>query len=182
MIEFIQFGPHKLEKNKQPEIEEALSYCNSLESSYSWLNMIYNNQNHFFNPSYSYDILKFLEEIVMIADSPTDKLIVMGSIHEDTGHQSGLVLYQKTKKESVNTFLSDSYIRFTIKLQSHKKLSVLNETEVFHFLVDVPKVLWVPGNVKKGNILLFNIPPMFDDQTAHMYYPKLENNFKIIRM
>lgn len=182
MLEFIQFGEHKLNKNKQPEITNALLNCASEESYYCWLNMIYNNATHFYNPSYSYDTWQFLKEISMIANSPTDKLIVMGGQHEDTGHQSGLILYQNNKKEPINTFVSDSYIRFTIKLKTHKRLFVLNETQVFHFLIDVPQITWIPGNEKKGNILLYNIPHTFDKQTVQMYYPKVIPGLKIKQM
>jgi hypothetical protein len=183
MIEFIQFGEHKLEKNKQPEIKEALLNCNLDESYYCWLNMIYNNSQHFFNSAYSYDTWQFLKEISMIANSPTDKLIVLGGIHQDSGHQSEFIVYQnQNQKKYTNTFVSDSYIRFNIKLEKHKRLHVLNESQIFHFLVDVPQLLWIPGNEKKGNILLYNIPTNFDDQTSKMYFPKVNSTFKIKRM
>lgn len=184
MIEFVDFGEHKIKNNKQSEIKEALLHCASENSYYCWLNMIYNNSNHFYNQSYSYDTWQFLKEIAMISASPTDKLIVMGGIHEDTGHQSGFILQQvNTMSNPVNTFVSDSYIRFTIKLKAHKRMFVLNETQVFHFLVDVPKVLWAPQNEKKSIILLYNIPKNFDENYAKMFYPKIVNNkFKIKRM
>jgi len=181
MIEFVEFGEHKMNKNKQPEIIEALLKCTSEESYYCWLNMIYNNEHHFYNNSYAYDTWQFLREVSQIANSPNDKLIVMGGIHSDTGHTSGLVLHQiNNKSQPYGAFVSDSYIRFSIKLKSPRKLSVLNESQIFHFLTNVPSVLWTPH--KSGNILLYNIPQNFDYQNAEMYYPIVSTGFKIKRM
>ena len=179
MIVFEDFGEHKLAKNKQENIRDALVNCTNVESFFCWLNMIYNNQSHFYNPSYSYDTHVFLKEIAMICASPTDKLVVLGGVHSCTGHQSGLVLYQKTKNKNmgaINTFVSDTYIRFTIKLQRQKRLFVLNETQVFHFLVDVPNVIWIPGNEKKGYILLYS-PNI---QVFERYYPKVGKGLKFL--
>lgn len=133
MIHFEDFGEHKLDDIKQSKIYDALIGCMNEGSFFCILNMIYNNSDHFFNPSYSYDTWQFLTEIAVIAASPIDTLTILGGVHSCSGHQSAL--FPK------NTLVSDYYIRFTIKLHKFKRLHVLNESQVFHFLVDVPEIL-----------------------------------------
>lgn len=174
MIEFVNFGEHKMDKDHQNAIKDGLLNCLNDASHYFWLNMIYNNVQHFSNSSYSYNTYQFLQDISMIANNKIDKITVMGGIHSDTGHTSGLVLYQVNQNTpSYGAFVSDSYIRFTIKLKSPQQLSVLNENQIFHFLIDVPTVLWTKE--KYGNIIIHNIPYNFNEIIASTYYPHVTN-------
>lgn len=175
MIQYDKFLGHTLDENKHEEISEALKNCTSGDSYYYFLNMIYNNFYHFNNNSYAYDTQQFLTEISNIANSRNDTLKVMGGIHSDDGHSSSLII---NENNSVNQFVSDTYIRFTIKLKSPKRLFVLNESQVFHFLVNVPKINWIPGNKKKETLLIQNIPQNFDKRNAEMYYPNVGPNIK----
>jgi hypothetical protein len=170
MIEFIEFGNHKMEKRKEELIKDSLINCFKDDSRYYWLNMIYNNSQHFSNSSYASNTWQFLKELSMIANSINDKVIIMGGIHKDTGHTSGLILHQPHRNSiSHGAFVTDSYIRFIIKLKSPRKLSMLNDTQVFHFLVELPEVLWTPS--KNGTLLVYNIPYDFSEEIATGYYP-----------
>jgi hypothetical protein len=175
MIEFVEFGEHKLDAELRPNVKDSLQNCLNEESVYYWLNTIYNNVNHFYNNAYNYDTYLFLKEISQIANSPQDKLVVMGGIHADTGHTSGLILHQITKTaQPFGSFVSDSYVRFRIKYKSPRRQFVLNEYQIFHFLVDVPTVSWLSQN--KGTIFVHNIPHQFDDEYASQFFPKVHSN------
>jgi hypothetical protein len=175
MIQYDNFLGHTLDKDRQEEISEALKNCTSGDSYYYFLNIIYNNFNHFNNNSYAYDTQHFLTEISNTANSINDTLIVMGGIHSDDGHSSSLII---NENKSVNQFVSDTYIRFTIKLKNQKKLFVLNESQIFHFLVNVPQINWISGNNKKETLFIQNIPQNFDKRNAEMYYPNIGPNIK----
>lgn len=181
MIDFVNFGEHKMEKNHQNLIKDGLLNCLNENSHYFWINMIYNNVQHFSNSSYSHNSYQFLHDISTVANSKVDKITVMGGAHNDTGHTSGLVLYQLDQNiQPIGSFVSDSYIRFTIKLKSTQKLSTLNELQIFHFLIDVPTVIWTKE--KHGNIIIHNIPWHFDNNTASNYYPHVTSKkLKIYR-
>lgn len=175
MIEFVE-GPHKelaLKGKEKGIIEEALKNCSNSDNYYFWLNMIYNNADHFFNPAYSLYIPTYLREIAMIANSAQDKIRVMGSKHTDTGHSSNIILFQgNSRSVPLAAFVSDEYIRFTVKLAAPRKLNSLNEYSVFHFLVDVPSLLWT-GKYSRGTVILRNIPYTFTKEQGNMYYPKV---------
>lgn len=174
MIKFVD-GPNrepKLNKIDQENLKNALLYSFDGVSWYCWLNLIYNNAEHFFNPSYAFDTQTFLREVSTIANSPNDTIRIMGSRHKDTGHTSGIIRIKKNNAPPYGAFVSDDYIRFTIQLKSPRKLYVLNEVSVFHFLMDVPTLLWTQ-NTNKGVILLKNVPYGFDESEAQKYYPKV---------
>lgn len=185
-IEFREFATHKLEKTNHDDIKNALLNC--LDNTYfHWLNIIYNNSRHFNNMSYNYDINKFLKEIHQIANSPNDKLVVMGGIHTDTGHASSLILYnpksnvrKALEKDVGNTYVSDTYIRFSIELKSPRRLSVLIPGQIYHFLVNNPSILWTSH--KTGIFFIYNVPVNFDQETANKLFPIDNFNRPIIRL
>lgn len=175
MIEFVE-GPHRepAMKGKAKEfIEDILRNCDKDDSYYFWLNMIYNNAEHFSNQNHALYIPTFLRELSMLANSTKDKIQIMGGKHFDTGHTSGIVLFQNGPRSApYASFVSDEYIRFTVKLSAPRKLSSLNEYMVFHFLIDVPTLLWT-GAYKHGTVILRNIPYTFTQEQGEMYYPKV---------
>ena len=186
-IEFREFANHKLEKKHHEEIQAALLNC--LENTYyHWLNLVYNNSHHFNNMSYNYDITKLLKEIHQIANSPGDKLVVMGGIHKDTGHSSSLVLYNPKAgargasglNGARDAYVSDTYIRFSIELKSPRKLSVLIPGQIFHFLVNNPNIQWTSHNT--GTFFVYNIPPQFDQENAQKLFPIDQFNRPVIRL
>jgi hypothetical protein len=166
---------------EQKKLTEALLNCLQANSFYYWLNMIYNNVHHFNNNSSPTNTYGFLQDIVKIASSAKNKLIVMGTVHKDPGHTSGLILHQSNLySQPYECFVSDSYIRFTIQLDGAYKLNVLDTNHVFHFLVSVPELLW--ANDTNGVIIVHNIPREMDDSTAtHYYYPRVPHHFYIQR-
>lgn len=171
-IEFREFANHKLEKKHHEEIKGALLNC--LDNTYyHWLNIVYNNSYHFNNMSYNYDISKFLKEVHQIANSPGDKLVVMGGIHQDTGHSSSLILYnpnvKRTARDARDAYVSDTYIRFAIELKSPRKLSVLMPGQIYHFLVNNPIIQWTSHNT--GTLFIYNIPVNFDEENAKKLFP-----------
>ena len=175
MIEFVE-GPHRepaMSGKEKALIEEVLKECSKDDNYYFWLNLIYNNAEHFFTSYHSLHIPTFLREISMIANSSKDKIQVMGGKHSDTGHTSTIVLFQNSPRSAPQpSFVSDEYIRFTIKLAAPRKLSALNENSVFHFLVDVPSLLWTGSNTK-GTVIIRNIPYTFTQEQGEWYYPKV---------
>ena len=190
-IEFRNFASYTLEKKNQEEIRQSLLNC--LENTYyHWLNLVYNNGYHFNNISYNYDINRLLREIHQIANSPGDKLIVMGGIHKDTGHSSSLVLYNPKARGASgargvrdangarDAYVSDTYIRFTISLKSDRKLSVLIPDQIFHFLVNNPIIHWTSHNT--GAFFVYNIPPQFDQENAQKLFPIDQLNRPVIRL
>lgn len=184
-IEFREFANHKLEKKHHEDIQGALLNC--LENTYyHWLNIVYNNSHHFNNMSYNYDINKMLKEVHQIANSPGDKLVVMGGIHQDTGHSSSLVLYNPNAKRASgangarDAYVSDTYIRFAIELKSPRKLSVLIPGQIFHFLVNNPIIQWTSHNT--GAFFIYNIPVNFDEESAKKLFPIDQLNRPIIRL
>ena len=179
MIEFIKFGKHdNMLGQEKREIEKAIIECNSNNSFYYWLNIIYNNSTHFYNSNYNYDITVFLKELERIAKSEIDKVIVMGGIHNDTGHTSGLIVQDIGKNEQIGIFVSDSYIRFRIELKHPKNLHVLNQNQIFHFIITVPTILWYPK--PKGNIYVYNILNYITEEYARDLIPK--SNTKNIKI
>jgi hypothetical protein len=183
-IEFIKFANHTLEKRYHGDIKEALLNCLNDNTYYHWLNIVYNNSNHFNNMSYNYDITKLLKEVHQIANSPGDKLVVMGGIHQDTGHSSSLVLYNPSAKRTASgardAYVSDTYIRFRIELKSPRKLSVLIPGQIFHFLVNNPIIQWTSHNT--GTFFVYNIPPEFNQENAQRLFPIDQLNRPIIRL
>lgn len=168
MIEFVN-GPNKEalpSKEEQKQLIHALKHCDHQQSTYFWLNMIYNNYYHFSNPSYAYYTPIFLQEIAKVARSRDSKIVVMGGQHSDTGHTSGLVLFQSNSLQEP-CFVEDTYIRFTVKLSPSYKSTILNDVNVFHFLTNVPKVTY-PLN-KRGTVIVHNIPTWMDDKVAQSY-------------
>lgn len=172
MIEFVD-GPNrepKVSKKDEENVKKALLYSFNGGSWYCWLNIIYNNAEHFFNPSYVFDVPTFLQEVSIIANSPNDTIRIMGSRHKDTGHTSGIIAIKKSNAIPCGAFVSDDYIRFMVKLKHPRKLYALDEVSIFHFLMDVPTILWT--HLKdKGVILLRNIPYAFDEKEAQQFYP-----------
>jgi hypothetical protein len=182
MIDFVQ-GPNKEpvpSAEEQAEIIEALQNCDSEQSYYFWLNCIYNNFYHFSNQAYSYYPPTFLQEVAKIARSRDNKIIVMGNHHSDTGHTSGVIFHQPNATAApYGCFVQDTYIRFTMKMPSPYKLSVLNEFQVFHFLTNVPKVSWTVN--KRGMIIVHNIPSWISNKVALDYYPAVTGNIRVLR-
>jgi hypothetical protein len=179
MIEFRKYGQYIFEEHGMPDMKHALLNCTNLnESYYLWLNILYNNKEHFFNSKYEYDTWEFLKEISMIANSLTDKLVILGGIHQDTGHQSGVITY-KTNNAYANTYAYDSYIRFKVELKNPRRLQVLNEIHIFHFLVDVPQIN-VPAFVRYGDILINNLQNNLDiAKTYQMYFPMVNRQLNL---
>lgn len=184
MIEFVK-GPNNEvvpTGKEQQYIEEVMTKCDLYESPFYWLNMIYNNQYHFNNSAYGSNTYTFLQEIVKIVKNKQNKIVVMGGFHQDPGHTSGLVVHQaKNNSQPHGCLVSDSYIRFIIKLPVPYKLFVLNEFQVFHFLMDSPTILWTPS--KTGSILVYNFPDdrSMDELTASGYYPKTIGRLRVKR-
>jgi hypothetical protein len=182
MIEFVR-GPNnepEPSKEEQQEIREALLNCTDPQSSCHWLNMIYNNAQHFFTSNYAYHTYTFLTEIVKIAKSKDNKIVVMGSHHNDTGHTSGVILHQPSQSSPpYGCFVVDTYIRFTVKLPSPYKLHVLNEYQIFHFLTNVPQITWTQS--KRGSIVVYNVPHDMPEVIALNYFPIVAGKLRVQR-
>jgi len=174
MIEFVE-GPHgegKPSKMDQAMLAAALENCTDPNSFYCWLNMIYNNSQHFNNTMYAYHTWSFLQDISKIAKSKNGIIRVMGTVHQDPGHTSGVVLHQYNDYyPPYGCFVSDSYIRFSLHMKETYKLNVLDEYHVYHFLTEVPDLLWTQN--QQGSIIVASIPYDMDCNVALDYYPSL---------
>ena len=180
MIEFVK-GPlnnDSLSFALQDKIKSALLSCNNPSSKYFMLNMIYNNYNHFSNPSYNIEPFVFLNEIANVANNKNSKMkiIVMGSEHEDTGHHSNIIQHHFSKSESTyGCFVKDTYIRFRVEIDTKNiysyNMNILNTTHIFHFITDVPQVIWTKN--KRGSVYVC-IPRDVPDSVAKKYFPKTD--------
>jgi len=167
MLEFIKFGNYNCSnESEKQEITRALLNCNNPKSLYYWINIIYNNYIHFNNSRFDYNIILFLKELEGIAKSKTDKIIIMGGIHDD-GHTSGLIM------QDDYLFVSDNYIRFKIQLKYPRKLYILNEFKIFHFIINVPKILnYNPCKIIYiyAHILNMYIPEEYTNRVLPKYF------------
>lgn len=178
MIEFVK-GPlnnDTLSSTLQDKFTKALLSCNDHNSKYFLLNLVYNNYNHFSNPSYNIDPVTFLNEVVQIASSKNSKMkiVVMGGEHQDTGHHSNIVQHHISNHEaSYGCFVKDTYIRFRVELDANNiysyNMNTLNSTHIFHFITDVPEVIWTKN--KKGYVY-FYISQSIPISVAKTLYPK----------
>lgn len=153
MIEFVQ-GPNNqaCSPEERRYIETLLRSCNDITSFSFILNWTYNNPGHFSSMQYDYNIRGFLDELAALVNSRYHKVQVMGSIHEDVyGHSSQLISQYTQYNEAVPCLVSDKYIRFQIRQDPKhaKMLRHLNETVVFHFLVDKPTIIKVHQKLSK---------------------------------
>jgi len=145
MLEFID-GPHKeiADAKERKHLMELMTTCMDTHSFSHKLNIMYNNEYHFSNMQYMYDIHAFLKELKMLIDSIYHKVQVMGSVHSDPyGHTSALIGQYSVYGEFVPSIVQDSYIRFKIVMDpKHTKiLRVFSPEVIYHFLVDKPKVV-----------------------------------------
>lgn len=145
MIEFV-LGPNNemITASEKTFVTKMLNTCLEVGSLSHQVNFAYNNVYHFYNPQYQYDIMYFLKELKNMVDSVHHKVQVMGSIHEDPfGHTSNLVGQYSGYGDYIPSIVKDRYIRFKVKMdpKNRKILRTLDETNVFHFLVDVPEIV-----------------------------------------
>lgn len=183
MIEFIP-GPHGEAVNQKEKklITELLTNCSNHEHFGNHVNVVYNNQHHFSSPQYDYDIRTFLMELKSIVDSPHHKIQVMGSVHSDPlGHSSMLIGQYSDIGEFYPALVRDSYIRF--KVYNHpkyfKKLNILNDMYIFHFLVQVPQVVQTQLG-GRSPIVMFPLVGMKGEELKYDgIYPIWQNGKKI---
>ena len=178
MIEFIQ-GPNNQVCSAQERryIETLLQSCNDITTFCFALNWTYNNPGHFSTTQYSYNIRGFLDELAAIAKSQHHKVQVMGSIHRDPyGHSSQLMAQYSPYDEFVPCLVSDKYIRFQIRQDPRhfKMLRQLNETLVFHLLVDLPTII----RVMDSRHPVYLHPGIHPNMFPHSLYKKL--TFKVM--
>jgi hypothetical protein len=146
MIEFIS-GPNKNFKLANSQEERKIRRCMSNFDAPCWrLNEIYNNGDHFSFAQFNYDTDSFLNEIWDIANCSVDTLEVMGSVHSDPfGHSSMMIGQYNEKGIFVPVVVKDYYIRFKVAFgpKSKRKLNILKEGYIYHFLVKRPEIVMV---------------------------------------
>jgi hypothetical protein len=174
MIDFIP-GPNqeKVSDTEKEEITYMLKKCLIKTTFAHQVNKAYNNFEHFASPQYNYDIDNFLKALSDIANSTSYTIKVMGGIHSDPfGHSSSLIGQTSYYNEFTPCIVQDKYIRFKVDMTNNfnqKILGPLNTTSIFHFLVDVPKIIQLQ--------LHYSIPsdmyPLINTNGNQMKYPDL---------
>lgn len=145
MIEFVP-GPHgeTISSSQRATIEKALKDCLVNTSMSHLINVAYNNTHHFMMDTFDYDIRGFLTELKNAVDSIFNKIVVMGGVHSDPfGHTTGLFGQYNEYNELCPAIVKDNYIRFKLVFDKKhvKAYKVLNDVNVFHFLVSVPHIV-----------------------------------------
>lgn len=121
---------------EQQIIQDMIKTCYNNGSFSYHLNELYNNMFHFGASCNIYDIYDHLYNLQRIANMNNDDCTVhiMGSVHCDPGHVSGLMY---------NGLVKDYYIRFYVTCKNYNITSPnLVSNQIYHFLVSFPEHIY----------------------------------------
>ncbi len=135
MIKFTS-GPHGQLTNEY-EMQHIIECLHS--QTFRDINHAYNNYWHFSNTIFAYDIGSFLADMDKLIHSQVHTLRVIGSVHKDPGHASGLIGYWEDGKFRP-AWVQDTYVRFKVELDAntYTNLCCLDSHSTYHYLIDYP--------------------------------------------
>lgn len=179
MLEFVPYMGHELTHKEKQRITRIL-----YDPSYHILNYIYNNKDHT-QDSFITNIDGFMKEFSRAIEHPHHKIQVMGSVHENPSHMTGVICQVQHHIGGTALhpmYVSDHYVRFKFirSLMYGGQFSELERADIHHFLVDVPTIKTYPLGLQFREVYVRGLSHYVDWQHIGLYRPASKLKYKLL--